>query len=148
MVRRRNRAKLIDSIPEGWTPHDGSGCPIDADSMPGLLFRTGATWPVGNRTAGSWNNHWVWRADRPGIVDIVAYRMQEPVTKAPHWYRVWCGQKVCSDWLPTRDDAWRFALQHGLAYPGIDGAAAGLGPLTRIEQGQPDDAGPADRAGK
>ena len=140
MASRRNRPGFITTIPEGWTAHDGRGCPIDPQAMPGLLFRSGSAWRVGTRSAASWGTMWTWDAKRPGLVDIVAYRFEEPASVAPRQYRVWCGKKLYSGWLPTRVDAWNVALAHGLAFPDAEGEPDGLGPLTWIEVGQPDPA--------
>ncbi len=50
-------------------------------------------------------------------------------------YRLWCGKKRYSHWLPDRSDLMRVALRHGLAFEG-QGDACHLGPLTWIEVGE------------
>ncbi len=55
--------------------------------------------------------------------------------KPLQFYRLWCGKKRYSGWLPDRYEVFRVALREGLAY-GEDGGEIGLGPLTWIEQGE------------
>lgn len=55
--------------------------------------------------------------------------------KPLRFYRVWCGRKCYSAWLPDRKDAYRIAAEHGIAFLGDD-AVVHLGPLTRIEVGE------------
>ena len=50
------------------------------------------------------------------------------------FYRVWCGRKCYTAWLPDRTDAYAQAVAHGLAFD-TDGVIA-LGPLTWIEVGE------------
>lgn len=50
-------------------------------------------------------------------------------------YRLWCGKKRYSHWLPDRSDLMRVALRHGLAFEG-QGDTCHLGPLTWIEVGE------------
>lgn len=50
------------------------------------------------------------------------------------FYRVWCGRKCYSAWLPDRDDAFTVAEAYGLAYR--TGDTISLGPLTWIEMGE------------
>ena len=51
------------------------------------------------------------------------------------FFRLWCGKKRYTPWLPDEDAVWRSAIRHGLAFEDDDGEA-GLGPLTWIEVGQ------------
>ncbi len=48
-------------------------------------------------------------------------------------YRLWCGKRRYSAWLPDRNAVIDLAFKHGLAYR--DDRGGGLGPLTRIEIG-------------
>ena len=54
--------------------------------------------------------------------------------KPLRYYRVWCGAKCYSAWLPDRDDAYAVAEGYGLAFRDDDVIA--LGPLTWIEVGE------------
>ena len=51
------------------------------------------------------------------------------------FYRLWCGRKRYTHWMPDEASIWRAALHHGLAFED-DYGMAGLGPLTRIEVGE------------
>lgn len=51
-------------------------------------------------------------------------------------YRLWCGRKRYTPWLPDLESVWAEAFRHGLAFPGINGGLGGLGPLTWIEKGE------------
>lgn len=51
------------------------------------------------------------------------------------YYRLWCGRKRYTHWLPSEDGIWRTALRHGLAFEDSQGVAS-LGPLTWIEIGE------------
>lgn len=50
-------------------------------------------------------------------------------------YRLWCGKKCYSHWLPTEAAALRLAIRHGLAFEGANDSCH-LGPLTWIEVGE------------
>jgi hypothetical protein len=63
-------------------------------------------------------------AFRPGMTS------QQPIKL----YRLWCGNKRYTHWLPELDEIWRIALRKGLAYG--DERSAGLGPLAWIEYGE------------
>jgi hypothetical protein len=49
------------------------------------------------------------------------------------FYRLWCGRKRYTGWLPDRNDAFDRAVELGLAYRNDRGG--GLGPLSWIEEG-------------
>lgn len=55
---------------------------------------------------------------------------QSPLT----FYRLWCGRKRYTGWLPDKEQIWRIAIAKGLAFG--DERSAGLGPLTWIEIGE------------
>ena len=75
------RSKLPPQIPAGFTPHDGTGCPVHPYSKPATFHRMGTKVMMGFRTAGElqdWQSDpWTWDASNPGPMDIVAY-MDEP----------------------------------------------------------------------
>ena len=51
-------------------------------------------------------------------------------------YRLWCGRKRYTGWKADLGEIWEIAIEKGLAYAGLNGGRAGLGPLTWIEHGQ------------
>lgn len=59
--------------------------------------------------------------------------MAQPSLK---YYRLWCGRKRYTHWLPDLAQVWETAFAQGLAYRAVNGSAAGLGPLTWIEGGE------------
>jgi hypothetical protein len=73
-------------VPDGWTPHDGRGCPVDPGIKLAVLFRADSDGRplkiLTNYRAGYWQRYgkrdcWSWL---PGPVqrrDIVAYRVPE-----------------------------------------------------------------------
>lgn len=52
------------------------------------------------------------------------------------FYRLWCGRKRYTCWLPDIDDVFEVAIANGLAFRAVNGGAAGFGPLTWIEGGE------------
>jgi len=80
MARRtRSRPVALDlqALPEGWRKHDGTGCPVDLDSKPAVMFRRGTCMQAGLYVARRWSAHgedrtwWSWSGD---AWDIVAYK--------------------------------------------------------------------------
>lgn len=55
--------------------------------------------------------------------------------KSTRFYRLWCGRKRHSNWLPDELQVWHLAVDKGLAFEDRYGVA-GLGPLTWIEIGE------------
>jgi len=81
MVRRRSPPPFPTAIPEGWTRHDGAGCPVDRDSRPAVMFRSGSRMQPGLRKAEEWQSFggsdlWNWN-EEPERFDIVAYRPED-----------------------------------------------------------------------
>ena len=76
MARKRSQPTYDTTIPADWTAHDGTCCPVDADSMPAVMHRYGAKTLPGCLPARyffDWacGNLWVWSG---GTHDIVAYK--------------------------------------------------------------------------
>lgn len=55
--------------------------------------------------------------------------MSQPKT----YYRLWCGRKRYSHWLPDMRGIVGLAVRHGLAFENAD--TVNLGPLTWVERG-------------
>lgn len=51
------------------------------------------------------------------------------------FYRLWCGKKRYTHWLPSKGQVMGAALRHGLAFE-AGGDRVHLGPLTWIEHGE------------
>ena len=77
------RSKLTPTIPHGFAPHDGSGCPVDEDSRPATFRRMGTKTRAGFCPARDWmiqaSDPWIWHPDDPGPMDIIAYREEADV---------------------------------------------------------------------
>jgi hypothetical protein len=69
-------APMTNPIPEGWTAHDGKGCPVDEDTIVRVIFRDGFK-PLDNEVrAAVWNGcgkFWKWTDQSPST-DIIAYQ--------------------------------------------------------------------------
>ena len=81
MVRRRSPPPAGLGIPDGWAAHDGSGCPVDGDIRPAVMFRSGLRIQPGKRRAEEWQSYagydcWNWGEEYQGT-DIVAFRVPE-----------------------------------------------------------------------
>lgn len=91
MVRRTSRPRLLPDdveLEEGWIRHDGSGCPIDQASRPGILFRAGTRFQPGKRRAEDWQRFsngdcWSWEGRDPDGFDIVAYSPESEFVDIP-----------------------------------------------------------------
>ena len=55
---------------------------------------------------------------------------RQPLT----FYRLWCGRRRYSGWLPSRKEAFKAGVPHGVTF--ADDQGIGLGPLTWIEVGE------------
>lgn len=62
-------------VPEGWTLHDGTGCPVDRTSSPAVIFRDGQRVEGGLLRADTWEPNWTWEPDTRNRGEIVAYRV-------------------------------------------------------------------------
>lgn len=90
MARHRSarmRAMEAVVIPEGWTEHDGKGCPVDLDATPAIVFRSGTDgrplvmqpkYPASKWEGYGGRDCWKWMPDSPDGADIVAYRIGAP----------------------------------------------------------------------
>ena len=76
------RARDAVELPEGWTPHDGYGLPLNDQDKPAVLFRSGLRMQPGKMTAAYWmsmaaGDCWTWRDDARAETDIIAWTMPE-----------------------------------------------------------------------
>ena len=78
------------TIPEGFTPHDGSGCPVHPWSAPATFRRMGTVTRMGYQTARDLelqaSDPWTWSVDDPGPMDITAYKPEpDEYVRADQW---------------------------------------------------------------
>ena len=88
MSRRYKSASPTTAIPNDWIPHDGSPCPVDPTSFPGVLFRAGTRFQSGKRRAEDWQQFssgdlWAWAGRRPDGFDIIAYTPASAFVEVP-----------------------------------------------------------------
>ena len=79
----RFRTSRTVTIPEGFTLHDGKGCPVDPESCPRVIFRIG-TRTTNRRPAGHWiemgeGSAWEWEEGSRAAMDIIAYQPEPEV---------------------------------------------------------------------
>ncbi|MBM07880.1 MAG: hypothetical protein CMH88_16280 [Oceanibulbus sp.] len=75
-------------LKEGWKEHDGSDCPVDPTSLPGVLFRAGTRFQSGKRRAEDWQQFssgdlWAWAGRTPDGFDIIAYKPESEFVEIP-----------------------------------------------------------------
>ena len=88
MSRRYKSVRPAASIPSDWIPHDGSPCPVDPASYPGVLFRAGTHFQAGKRRAEEWQQFssgdlWDWAGRAPDGFDIIAYKPESEFVEIP-----------------------------------------------------------------
>lgn len=60
-------------MPEGWTQHDGKGCPLALYAEPMVMFRNGARARLNVGESQTWAlDPWIW-CEPPSGFDVVAY---------------------------------------------------------------------------
>ena len=88
MSRRYKSVQTAPAIPNDWIHHDGSPCPVDPASSPGVLFRAGTRFQAGKRRAEDWQQFssgdlWAWAGRTPDGFDIIAYRPESEFVEIP-----------------------------------------------------------------
>lgn len=88
MSRRYKSVQTAPAIPAEWIHHDGSPCPVDPTSFPGVLFRAGTRFQAGKRRAEDWQQFssgdlWAWAGRTPDGFDIIAYRPESEFVEIP-----------------------------------------------------------------
>lgn len=88
MSRRYKPVQTAPAIPNDWIHHDGSPCPVDPASSPGVLFRAGTRFQAGKRRAEDWQQFssgdlWAWAGRTPDGFDIIAYRPESEFVEIP-----------------------------------------------------------------
>jgi hypothetical protein len=78
MTRHKGAKKHSYPIPAHWLPHDGTGCPVDLASGPGVAMRGGDQTVVNGMPAITWHRYsegscWEWADREPRDSDIIAY---------------------------------------------------------------------------
>ena len=78
-MARRSTLPPDTTLPEGWTAHDGSGCPLSLDSMPAVMFRSGTRILPQKFTADHWEameggSCWEWQGRPEDGFDIIGWR--------------------------------------------------------------------------
>jgi len=86
--RRYKSVQTAPAIPNDWIHHDGSPCPVDPASSPGVLFRAGTRFQAGKRRAEDWQQFssgdlWAWAGRTPDGFDIIAYRPESEFVEIP-----------------------------------------------------------------
>lgn len=71
-----------EPLPNGWSRHDGSGCPFLAIDCPAVMLRNGSVTPAGHIGAEAWGSHWHWLRGSSDPADIVAYCLEPGVVQA------------------------------------------------------------------
>lgn len=91
MSRRSRRTQTpvsIRSLSADWIPHDGSSCPVNPASYPGVLFRAGTRFQAGKRRAEEWQQFssgdlWAWAGHAIDGFDIIAYKPESEFVEIP-----------------------------------------------------------------
>ncbi|KZY95082.1 MULTISPECIES: hypothetical protein [unclassified Erythrobacter] len=88
MSRRYKSVQTAPAIPNDWIHHDGSPCPVDPASSPGVLFRAGTRFQAGKRRAEDWQQFssgdlWAWAGRTPDGFDIIAYKPESEFVEIP-----------------------------------------------------------------
>jgi len=86
--RRYKSVQTAPAIPNDWIHHDGSPCPVDPASSPGVLFRAGTRFQAGKRRAEDWQQFssgdlWAWAGRTPDGFDIIAYKPESEFVEIP-----------------------------------------------------------------
>lgn len=74
-MHRVAQQRISAFVPEGWTLHDGTGCPVDRSSSPAVIFRDGERVAGGVLRADTWEPNWMWEPESRNRCEIVAYRL-------------------------------------------------------------------------
>lgn len=75
VLHRPAQQRISAFVPAGWTPHDGSGCPVDYASSPAVIFRDGHRVDGGVLRADTWKPNWTWQPQSRNRDDVIAYRV-------------------------------------------------------------------------
>ena len=77
-MSRRTRIHA-NAVPDGYTPHDGTGQPVDLGERVDIIPRRGSRMNVSVAGLASFaEDPWTWKAGSTAAFDIVAWRAAGP----------------------------------------------------------------------